>query len=143
MPHSRKRPEQDETKLLFDNYAEYARTFRTWMVAYGIGAPVLLTTNETVAARLAASPVVGTVVHLFLAGVGLQVLLALLNKWSAWHGYAAAEEPARAASLRYRLWARIGELSWLDLAIDVASLLAFACATVLAVESFLAPVAAT
>ena len=30
----------------FENYAEYAKTLRSWLVAYGIGGPVLFLTNK-------------------------------------------------------------------------------------------------
>lgn len=33
----------------FQAYAEYSKVLRTWLVAYGIGAPVLLLTNEPLA----------------------------------------------------------------------------------------------
>ena len=136
--HATPTDQDDDGKLQFDNYAEYARTFRTWMVAYGIGAPVLLATNDIVAHRLAHSPLVGDIVHLFLLGVGLQVVLALLNKWSSWHRYAATGEPEKASSLRYRFWDWVGDQSWFDLLVDLTSLIAFGVATTLAVEAFLA-----
>ncbi len=36
-------------------YAEHSKVIRTWFVAYGIGAPVLLLTNEALARTLKAS----------------------------------------------------------------------------------------
>lgn len=45
------RPEPDDfdahQKLEhFNNYADYSRTLRAWLVAYGIGGPVLFVTNK-------------------------------------------------------------------------------------------------
>ncbi len=65
-------------------YEEHSKVLRTWLVAYGIGAPVLFLTNETLAAKLAGSAVAGRVAALFLVGVAAQVLLAAFNKTVMW-----------------------------------------------------------
>ena len=74
---------------LFKVYAEYSKTLRTWLVAYGIGAPVLFLTNETLARTFVKSPQARIVAFSFLMGVLLQVFLALLNKNVMWVCYAA------------------------------------------------------
>jgi hypothetical protein len=30
----------------FEEYSEYAKTLRIWLVAYGVGAPVVILSNE-------------------------------------------------------------------------------------------------
>jgi hypothetical protein len=60
---------------LINAYDEFAKTLRTWLVAYGIGGPVLLLTNETVRQAIAKSGAARCIAGTFLLGVGLQVLL--------------------------------------------------------------------
>ena len=49
----------------FKPYEEYSKVLRTWFVAFGIGAPVLLLTNERIAEAIKASGEARGVVSLF------------------------------------------------------------------------------
>ena len=124
----------------FANYAEYSKTFRSWMVAYGIGGPVLLLTNKDAPDALAKSPHLQLIITLFVLGVGLQILLALINKWAAWHMYKGAfslyqrdtrdpEYDGHEKSKLYGLWRIINKQSWIDFFVDVGALAAFSWAT--------------
>ncbi|SDR10819.1 hypothetical protein [Pseudoxanthomonas sp. CF125] len=124
----------------FANYAEYSKTFRAWMVAYGIGGPVLFLLNKDAPQAIAASPNVAWIVGLFLTGVVLQILLALLNKWAAWHMYRGAlamhldqqgdtECDYHNLSKSYRRWRFINKQSWIDYGVDLVSVMAFSIAT--------------
>ncbi len=68
----------------FAAYEEYSKVLRTWFVAYGIGGPVLLLTNEALAKAIKTSGQGRGLAALFLIGVGLQVVLAAMNKFSMW-----------------------------------------------------------
>jgi len=103
-------------------YEEYSKTLRTWLVAYGIGGPVLLLTNESVSKRMAASGRVKEIALLFLVGVGLQVLLATLNKTVMWACYYGEHEPTFKKKRRYKLASWISEQFWMDFVVDLASL---------------------
>jgi len=123
-------PQDDEDKAgHFQNYADYSRTLRTWLVAYGIGGPVLFVTNDKVADRIAKSGQSQDIVALFLFGVGLQVILSFVNKWAAWHLYRGAEDAEYQQTSQYKLWHAISKQSWLDLAIDFASLVVLGLAS--------------
>lgn len=113
----------------FQNYSDYSRSLRTWLVAYGVGGPVLFLTNDTLAARIAESGYAGQITFAFLLGVALQIMLSLINKWSAWHMYAGSGDDEYQTSWRYRCWARVNEQSWLDIVVDVFSFGAFIFAT--------------
>jgi hypothetical protein len=120
----------------FANYAEYAKTLRAWLVAYGIGGPVLLITNKELLQALKLSPYRNHIVDLFLLGVALQVLLAFINKWCAWHMYVGEYEPSFQSSRRYKFWSWLNERSWIDMLVDGGSLFAFAVSTCLVVHVF-------
>src|ERR1700693_6036282 len=59
-------------------YAEFAKTLRTWFVAYGIGAPVILLTNKELWAAVQRSGSASHIAEIFLAGAFLQIFQALL-----------------------------------------------------------------
>jgi hypothetical protein len=114
---------------LYKAYEEYSKTLRTWLVAYGIGAPVLFLTNETLSARVLASPHAECLGILFLSGVSLQVLLAALNKSVMWACYYAELTPVCKTKRRFRFADWISQQYWIDFLIDAASLVLFAFAT--------------
>lgn len=118
----------------FANYSEYAKTLRAWLVAYGIGAPVLFLTNNDLSAALKNYDHRSWIVDLFLVGVALQVALAFINKWCAWHMYVGEYDSAFQGRPRYKLWAWLNERSWIDLSVDALSLSCLAVSTLLAVR---------
>jgi hypothetical protein len=83
----------DAGEGFYKAYEEHSKTLRTWLVAYGIGAPVLFLTNDSLAGKLASSPQAGLIGVVFLIGTLLQVLLAALNKGVMWACYYAAAVP--------------------------------------------------
>lgn len=113
----------------FENYAEYSKTLRSWLVAYGIGGPVLFLTNKDAPAKLANSPHLQTIVTLFVAGVALQILLAFINKWAAWHLYKAGVKEGYEDTRIYKVWLWINDQSWIDFFVDLGALCTFSAAT--------------
>lgn len=113
----------------FQNYADYSRTLRAWLVAYGIGGPVLFVTNDKISERVAKSGYANEIIVLFLIGVGLQIVLATINKWGAWHMYRGAGDPEYHQTWLYKFWFFINAQSWIDFWIDLISLLVFMIAT--------------
>jgi hypothetical protein len=68
----------------YEAYAGFARTLRTWFVAYGIGGPVLFLTNDNAAKTFRGAPSAHLIAYSFLSGVLLQILAALLSKTAMW-----------------------------------------------------------
>lgn len=127
-------PTSPAEMVFFANYSEYAKTLRAWLVAYGIGAPILFLANNQLSAALKASPNRDWIVDLFLLGVALQVILAFVNKWCAWHLYVGEYDSEFQRRQSYKFWAWLNERSWIDLSIDALSLVSFAVSTLLAVR---------
>jgi hypothetical protein len=65
---------------LYEPYAEFARTLRTWFVAYGVGAPALLLTNKELWRAVQGSGDARRIAEYFLAGAVVQIIEALLYK---------------------------------------------------------------
>lgn len=124
----------------FSNYAEYSKTLRSWLVAYGIGGPVLFLISKDAPEKLSKSPHIELIVSLFVAGVASQILLAFLNKWAAWHMYSGGYDRhltlvgdnscgRHHESRTYRVWHWINKQSWIDFVVDLGALSSFSVAT--------------
>jgi hypothetical protein len=120
----------------FSNYADYSRTLRAWLVAYGVGGPVLFMTNEKVSDRIVKSGQAHLIIALFLIAVAVQVVGSFINKWAAWYVYRGHDDDAYQASKKYIRWAWINEQTWIDIGVDLVSMVLFAWGTVLLMQVF-------
>jgi hypothetical protein len=57
----------------FGAYEEYSKVVRTWLVAYGVGRPVLLFTNERISTAVANSPSAHWIAGLFLLWIDMVI----------------------------------------------------------------------
>jgi hypothetical protein len=121
--------DSEKASDLFDDYDEFAKILRTWLVAYGIGGPVLLLTNDTMRSKLAASGEARCIASAFLVGVGLQVLLAFLNKTFLWLCYRAEREQKLRQKVAYRVAEWFAYEFWFDFLVDLVSLVLLGWAT--------------
>lgn len=98
-------------------------------MAFGVGAPLVLLTNEKLSAKLAASPVLGPLVAAYCIGVGLQVLLAIVNKNAMWACYYGEVEAGFQTTKRYKFANWLSQQYWIDAMFDVITALLFGLAT--------------
>lgn len=115
-------------------YGEFSKALRTWLVAYGIGAPVLLVTNEIASKALKASGHGKSIAIFFLIGVALQILLAAMNKAAMWGLYYGEENASFKGNRSYKVAYWFSEHLSIDLLVDAATLVVFAIATWKSVE---------
>lgn len=120
----------DESEGLFQNYSEYAKTLRTWLVAYGIGAPVLLLTEENISLKLSESGAGRIIAIYFLLGVATQIVSAFLNKWCSWIQYSDEIDGDRNPSLMTRFSDWWAEFPWIEICMDLGTIILFSVATV-------------
>ena len=111
------------------SYIEFAKTLRTWFVAYGIGAPILVHNQESLRAALRAAPDADRIVWCFLGGVLLQITAALTYKIAMWYLYVGELYPTFRSTRRYRVSDWISVALWLELLFDLGTILLFARAT--------------
>ena len=127
----------EQIKLLWEAYADWSKHLRTWLVAYGIVAPILFLSRKEVWDVLAASADRRLITVLFLGGVASQVALATLNKWSSWGYYSAQQWPGSYANAWWAPLAKwLVNQFWIDVLIDLLTLTAFIAATVLTLNLF-------
>ncbi len=110
-------------------YGEFSKVLRTWFVAYGVGAPVLLITNEAVSTAIKTSGSAKTIGGCFLAGAALQIILATLNKAAMWVLYYGEENQSFKGGNSYKVGYWFSEHISIDLMVDSATLILFGIAT--------------
>jgi len=86
-----------------DAYKTFSRTLRAWLVAYGIGAPVLLVSQESVAVKLAGFDETRTIVWIFLVGVGIQILSTFLYKITLGYLFLNQRDELPSQTLMFRI----------------------------------------
>lgn len=120
----------------FDSYAEYNRILRSWFVAFGVGGLALFLVQSPVREALLASGQTRTVVILFLSGVTAQVVVAFLNKYANWYCYYGEDNPAFLDTFLYRFWSRIASQFWIDIILDILTVVCFLTAIGLLFDIF-------
>ena len=113
----------------FEPYSEFAKILRTWLIAYGIGVQALLVSTDKCWDRIAVSGQLRTLGILFLAGVAIQVLMALFYKSLMWQLYIAEIHPEREQTRLYRFALKVSDLFWPEFILDALSIGLFAIAT--------------
>jgi hypothetical protein len=116
----------------YKSYAEFSKTLRTWFVAYGIGGPVVLLSNDAAWAALKKSSDISFIGLLFLLGGALQVVSALLNKHSMWYLYFGEFNADAKKSRSYKMSYWYSEQGWIDVVLDIITIILFGWATLLA-----------
>ena len=122
------REREKETGFSY-SYVEFAKTLRTWFVAYGIGAPVLALNQESLRNALTSSGSAKQIAWCFLAGVGVQILAAFTYKVAMWYLYMGELDPEFCATRRYRISEMVSVALWLEVLFDAGTLGLFAWAT--------------
>jgi len=124
-----KKEVSDDIVGFFQPYAEYAKTVRTWFVAYGIGAPVVLYANPALLEAVKKSGVLSTAVFFLLCGATIQIIKALVYKHAMWHLYVGEIDEDHQNSWWYKAADRVSEAYVIEAIVDIATLLSFGIAT--------------
>ena len=119
----------------YEPYAAFARSLRTWFIAYGIGAPVLFVSNAEAWKAVHASGRAETIAVVFLGGVAVQILEALLYKSAMWQLYMTELDPSRATTWFYDVATWLAASYAFELFLDILTVALFAWATILAIAA--------
>ena len=115
----------------YKTFEEYSKTVRGWFIAYGVGAPVLFLTQQHISKEIVKSGKGTCIILLFLSGVVIQILIAIINKWNNWFIYLkydnAKELKDQTAVVKF--CCRLSEQAWIDIVIDILSFTLFIIAT--------------
>lgn len=121
----------------YEAYSRFSRTLRAWLVAYGVGVPVLLVSQAMIARAIIRAGTGGLITWVFLGGVAIQVLAALLYKYSMAYLYSAEVDPGLNGTRRVRVAEWLANATWLEALFDAASIALFIWGTFLAVAAVL------
>ena len=114
----------------FEPYASFSRTLRTWLVAYGIGAPVLFASQDAFVCILA-KPIQGVIIiGLFLLGTMVQIIATFLYKYSMGYIYFGELKKEFMETRRYKISNWLSEAMWLEISFDIITIVSFVSATV-------------
>ncbi len=122
----------------YEAYSDFARNVRTWFIAYGIGGPVLFASSDSVWPSLRDSGLGPGVVYLFLFGVALQIIGALIYKSAMWYLYVGELQPAFQKTRRYKVADWLSENYLIEAGIDVVTLVLFGLATLVTLKVLVA-----
>jgi hypothetical protein len=111
-------------------YRQHATTLRNWIVAYGVGGPVIFLGNDKLRDSLRDSGYLQVVGWTFLIGVALQVVLSFLDKYADWICWQDCVTPnQRRWTRRAKWWVNA---NWPTMLLESASMILLAVATVFA-----------
>lgn len=137
MPNKKRRLKKKSDRGFYEPYANFSRTLRAWLVAYGIGAPVLFSTQTAFSGLLQKKDLALPIVWLYLAGVVVQVLAALIYKYSMGYIYFGELDAKFRKTRRHRVAEWFSEAMWLEMVFDVVSIGALVAATYLVLQHYL------
>ena len=107
---------------IYGSYQEYSKTLRAWFVAYGIGAPVIFLSNESLTTKVLGSLNSKCLIAAFFAGVLVQVILTIINKHVMWGCYYGELNAEFQSTYRYKVADWISRQYWIDIILDFLSL---------------------
>jgi len=103
---------------IFEQYWRHASILRSWFIAFGIGGVILFISNPSAFESLS-SDFKKSIIILFLVGVLLQILLALLNKITHWYEYYGEKDKLFQETKRYKWSIIIANTISIDIITDL------------------------
>ncbi len=133
------RHRQNGDSGFYEPYIQYSRTLRAWLVAYGIGLPVLLASQDIIARAIIRAGTGKWITWIFLSGVIVQVIATFLYKYSQEYLYheeigADLKDTRRLAVAKW-----LSNTIWFEMAMDVISIALFVFGTFKVVVAVLSP----
>lgn len=125
LPKSQDGPTTSGEDDYFAQYWRYCAAVRNWLVAFGVGGCVLLISEKSGLFKDIVGQMRATILCLFMTGVIVQILLALINKWIHWYLYRGVGDPKFRTRWLYKTSDRISTWFILDIFADVISCAAY------------------
>ena len=121
----------------YEPYAHFSRTLRAWLVAYGVGVPVILISQANIIETIKMSGKGMLITYLFLGGVLIQILASLIYKYSMGYLYTSELDSSIENTKRVKLANWFSEAFWLELCFDVSAIALFFIGTFIVVKTML------
>jgi len=115
----------------FQSYKQFSNMLRSWLIAYGIGAPILILSQDHIWDALKDSVLVKVAGVLFLLGVLLQIVFTAFFKWAMWVVWMATDDENRRNTRSFKIADWASEKYFIDFVTDIGAILLFAVATII------------
>lgn len=122
----------------YEAYSGFAKTLRTWLIAFGVGAPIIFFQSPEAWAALGKNGAVRPFVYCFLIGIAIQVFCSLLFKTAMWYLYMSELGEIQEDAWQFTASQWVSTAYWLELFLDVATISLFTYATFRAVQTVVA-----
>jgi hypothetical protein len=119
----------ENDSIFYEPYKSFATSLRAWFIAYGIGAPILFLSNENTQKAITEYECNETLIFLFLSGVIIQTIQALLYKHTMWHLYMGEGNSKYHNKWLYKASEKISEAYWLETLFDLATVCVYVLGT--------------
>jgi len=106
----------------YQPYKDATITLRAWLAAYGIGAPVLILSQEYVSSKIDLEGNGECIAVAFLAGLAIQGMFLLFNKISMGYLYENELEILPLEACRVKLSSWYSEAFWFHLIADIVTI---------------------
>ncbi len=113
----------------YEMHESYSKTLRAWLVAYGVGGPIIFLTQKDVAKSISSSEDALLITCLFFGGVILQIFVTALNKWINWYLHLFTADPDWVETKGLRIIKWIKGIAIVDILCDVGAITLFMWAT--------------
>ena len=120
----------------FKVYEEYAKVLRAWLVAYGVGGPILFLTNDSIYTKISTSNISKLTIYAFFVGVALQIFIAILNKYMNWYLHYGENNQIIKSSISYKICYWVSDQVWIDILCDLGAIALFGYATLTIILEF-------
>ncbi|MDE2091803.1 MAG: hypothetical protein KGJ08_07890 [Gammaproteobacteria bacterium] len=117
----------------------YARILRAWLVAYGVGVPVLLVSQRLIAEAIIKKGNGSLITWLFLVGVAIQIIEIFIYKYSQEYLYHDETGSELKDTRRLALAEWFSNTIWFEIVFDLLSMVLFVCGTFMVVAAVLTP----
>ena len=120
----------DHEKGFYEAYSSFSKTLRGWLVAFGMGAPVLFASQSSFSTVISNHGLAAWIILPYLAGSAIQIILCLFYKYSMFYLYCGEIDRDFRATGRYRASAWFSEKTAFEMILDGMTIGLYAFATV-------------
>lgn len=114
---------------LREAYRHHSATCRAWLVAFGVGLPIFLASNDKVWNAFSGTPGARGTLYLYLVAVAIQVCVSLVDKYAGWFCLSAIWKLRATDSFTAKVGYLWIEKDWPSFLADLISIALFAYAT--------------
>lgn len=118
----------------YEAYAGFAGNLRTWFIAFGIGAPVVLLSQDHAWSAISRSGKGSMLAALFFGGVAVQVFAGLMYKTVMWYLYIGELKPEFQKTTRHGIADWLSESYLIEVLLDIATAALFTWGAILALR---------